>query len=101
MAGSFLNELVTDDRVRICGHCHSSVTENPSLLRTANSTNWAGQLSRDMRWVAYESNETDRFEIVVQQFPNSTGKWQISSGGGMMPRWRADGKELFYVGFGR
>ena len=56
-----------------------------------------GQLSRDMRWVAYESNETGRFEIVVQQFPNSTGKWQISSGGGMMPRWRADGKELFYV----
>jgi hypothetical protein len=47
--------------------------------------------------VAYESNETDRFEIVVQQFPNATGKTQISSGGGMMPRWRADGKELFYV----
>ncbi len=41
-----------------------------------------GQLSRDMRWVAYESNETGRFEIVVQQFPTSTGKWQITSGAG-------------------
>ena len=57
----------------------------------------SGQLSRDLRWIAYESNEAERFEIVVQAFRDPTVKWQISSGGGMMPRWRADGRELFYV----
>lgn len=56
-----------------------------------------GQFSKDMRWIAYESNESGRFEIVVQPFMNAGGKLQISTGGGMAPRWRADGKELFYV----
>jgi Tol biopolymer transport system component len=57
----------------------------------------SGRISRDLRWVAYESNEAGRFEIVVQAFRDPTVKWQISSGGGMQPRWRGDGKELFYV----
>jgi Tol biopolymer transport system component len=57
----------------------------------------SGRLSRDLRWVAYESNEAGRFEIVVQAFRDPTVKWQISSGGGMQPRWRDDGRELFYV----
>ena len=55
--------------------------------------------------MAYESNETGRFEIYVRPFiePDSTdrnrsaGKWQISSAGGSYPRWRRDGKELFYL----
>ena len=50
-----------------------------------------------MRWVAYESNESGRFEIVVQPFPQAIQKWQITIDGGIAPRWRADGKELFYV----
>ena len=57
----------------------------------------SGRISRDLRWVAYESNEAGRFEIVVQAFRDPTVKWQISSGGGMQPRWRGDGRELFYV----
>jgi Tol biopolymer transport system component len=56
-----------------------------------------GQLSPDGHWIAYETNETGRFEIVVQPFPQPTGKWQVSTAGGTQPRWRADGKELFYV----
>jgi Tol biopolymer transport system component len=71
--------------------------QKPIQIANREFDELGGQLSQDRRWVAYESNETDRFEIVVQQFPNATGKTQISSGGGMMPRWRADGKELFYV----
>jgi eukaryotic-like serine/threonine-protein kinase len=56
-----------------------------------------GQFSPDGRWLAYESNESGRFEIVVQQFPVPAGKWQVSTGGGIQPRWRADGKELYFI----
>src|SRR5204862_3161968 len=37
------------------------------------------------------------FEIVVQAFPESRGKWQVSTSGGSQPRWRADGKELYFI----
>ena len=55
-----------------------------------------GQFSPDGRFVAYETNESNRFEIVVQAFPVASGKWQISTGGGVQARWRADGKELYF-----
>jgi serine/threonine protein kinase len=55
------------------------------------------QFSPDGKWVAYVSNETGRFEVYVQSFPRSGGKWQISTGGGSQPRWREDGKELFFI----
>jgi Tol biopolymer transport system component len=55
------------------------------------------QFSPDGRWVAYASNETGRMEIYVSAFPTANGKWQVSSGGGEEPRWRQDGKELFYL----
>jgi Tol biopolymer transport system component len=55
------------------------------------------QLSPDGRWVAYASNETGSMEIYVSPFPSVNGKWQVSDGGGQEPRWRQDGKELFYV----
>jgi Tol biopolymer transport system component/predicted Ser/Thr protein kinase len=52
--------------------------------------------SPDTRFVAYQSNESGRFEIYVQSFPVASGKWQVSSSGGNDPSWRADGKELYY-----
>ncbi len=52
--------------------------------------------SPDVRFVAYQSNESGSQEIYVQSFPVASGKWQISSTGGSDPSWRADGKELFY-----
>jgi eukaryotic-like serine/threonine-protein kinase len=55
------------------------------------------QFSPDGRWVAYASNETGSLEIYVSAFPSVNGKWLVSSGGGQEPRWRQDGKELFYV----
>jgi dipeptidyl aminopeptidase/acylaminoacyl peptidase len=57
----------------------------------------AGQLSPDGKWIAYHSNESGHFEIYMQTFPPSGGRWQISTGGGGSPRWRADGKEIFYL----
>jgi Tol biopolymer transport system component len=56
-----------------------------------------GQFSPDGRWVAYMSDESGRLEVYVQPFPGPGGKWQISTGGGIDPRWRHDGKELFYI----
>jgi serine/threonine protein kinase len=56
-----------------------------------------GQFSPDGRWIAYQSNEAGRFEIYVVPFPSRSGKWQVSTGGGTAPRWRHDGKELFFL----
>jgi len=47
--------------------------------------------------VAYASDESSDSEIYVTSFPGANGKWQVSRGGGSEPRWRGDGKELFYI----
>ena len=47
--------------------------------------------------MAYQTNESGRFEVVVQPFPGAGGKWQVSTSGGVAPRWRADGKELYFL----
>jgi serine/threonine protein kinase/Tol biopolymer transport system component len=57
-----------------------------------------GQFSPDDHFVAYETNESGPFEIVVQTFPQPAGRWQVSLHGGTQPRWRADGKELYFIG---
>ena len=55
------------------------------------------QVSPDGRWLAYNTDESGRFEVYVQSFPApGGGKWQISKDGGWFPRWRRDGRELFY-----
>src|SRR5262249_3281535 len=56
-----------------------------------------GQFSPDGKWIAYQSNESGRFEIYVQPFAGPGGKFQISSNGGAQPRWNKNGKEIFYV----
>jgi serine/threonine-protein kinase len=55
-------------------------------------------LSPDGRWAAYESTETGRDEIYVRPFPNAQdGKWQVSTLGGINPKWAHSGRELFYI----
>jgi Tol biopolymer transport system component len=56
-----------------------------------------GRLSPNGRWMAYVSNQTGRDEVYVRPFPPSTGMWRISTEGGTEPRWRRDGRELFYI----
>jgi Tol biopolymer transport system component len=55
------------------------------------------KFSADGHFIAYYSDESGPYEVYVQPFPASGAKWQISSGGGMQPRWRPDGKELFFM----
>ncbi|HEX8817104.1 MAG TPA: protein kinase [Terriglobales bacterium] len=54
-------------------------------------------LSADGRWLAYQSNESGRPEIYITAFPAAGAKWQVSSNGGTTPKWRRDGKELFFL----
>lgn len=67
----------------------------PLLTDSASESN--GQISPDGKWVAYASNESGEWEIYVTTFPGAAGKFQVSRGGGSEPRWRGDGKEMFYL----
>ncbi|MGB6944517.1 MAG: hypothetical protein WBE37_19115, partial [Bryobacteraceae bacterium] len=65
----------------------------------------AGKFSPDMRWIAYSSSESGKYEVYVRPFdansadgsPPAGGKWQVSTAGGGAPRWNTNGKELFYL----
>ena len=65
------------------------------LLQTPYQTR-AATISPDGRWLAYASNDTNRFEVYVQPFPNLGARYQISSEGGAEPIWAKNGRELFY-----
>ena len=70
-------------------------TSRPVLQAAFNQE--AARLSPDGRWLAYESEESGAYEIHIRSFPGAGERRQISKGGGQQPRWRRDGKELFYV----
>jgi Tol biopolymer transport system component len=69
----------------------------PVPVAQTPSSELFGRFSPDGRWIAFQSGETGRAEIYVQPFPGPGPKLQISVGGGTRPRWRRDGRELFYV----
>jgi hypothetical protein len=56
-----------------------------------------GNISPNGRLVAYSSNDSGRFEVQVQTFPLSDRLWPVSTTGGYEPRWRADGREMYYL----
>jgi len=66
----------------------------PFLQTPANES--GGMFSPDGRWLAYESDESARWEVYVQPFPGPGGKVQISTEGGVEPVWARNGRELFY-----
>ncbi len=57
-------------------------------------------ISPDGHWIAYQSDDSGRPEVYVTSFPTPSGKTQASTSGGLQPRWRRDGKELFFVNQG-
>jgi serine/threonine protein kinase len=69
----------------------------PFLFAHGDYNESQGQFSPDGNWMAYVSDESGSPQVWVQSFPALTGKWQVSTDGGSEPRWRRDGKELFYV----
>jgi len=68
----------------------------PFSYLKASYANSGGQISPDGRWLAYVSNESGRPEVYVTAFPQAKGKWQVSSVGATTPRWRRDGREIFF-----
>ena len=74
------------------GHRKPVIYLPRASFRRANA-----QFSPDGLWMAYESEESGRPEVYVQAVPASSAKLTISSGGGGRPRWRRDGKELYYA----
>ena len=75
----------------------TSRDRTPRVVANTPAEEVLAQFSPDGRWVAYQTNESGRFEVVVQPFPDAGGKWQVSTAGGVAPRWRADGKELYFL----
>ena len=56
-----------------------------------------GVFSPDGKWIAYASDESGKFEVYVQPFPATGAKWQVSKNGGARPRWRRDGREIYWL----
>jgi dipeptidyl aminopeptidase/acylaminoacyl peptidase len=70
----------------------------PIPLLTSEFSEDQGRISPDGRWFAYSSNESGHWEVWVATFPKPTKRWRISTEGAGDPRWRRDGRELYYVG---
>jgi eukaryotic-like serine/threonine-protein kinase len=71
----------------------------PTPFANTASSEEQGRFSPDTHWIAYASDESGRSEVYIQPFPapsNGGSKTPISRDGGSQPRWRRDGKELFY-----
>lgn len=85
-----------DDNVSLVTLGNGSKGSVKPLLQTTFAERNA-EISPDGRWMAYESNESGRFEVYVRPFPNlDGGRWQVSTGGGTQAAWARNGRELFY-----
>ena len=71
-----------------------------SLLLQTPASERDTAFSPDGRWLTYLSSESGSPEVYVRSYSGPGGKWQVSTGGGIQPRWSRDGRELFYLGTG-
>jgi Tol biopolymer transport system component len=69
----------------------------PVRFLSTNAVESQAQLSPDGHWIAYYSSESGRGEIYLRQFPSGQAQWRVSNHGGVEPRWRNDGKEVYYL----
>jgi eukaryotic-like serine/threonine-protein kinase len=72
----------------------TSATATPFIATPAVEV--FADFSPDGRYLAYQSNESGRFEIYVEPFPKGGGRWQVSTEGGLRPKWARNGRELFF-----
>jgi Tol biopolymer transport system component len=70
----------------------------PSVFAKEGIKEPIARFSPDGRWIAYNSYESGVSRVYVAPFPEGAGRWQVSTADGYEPRWRADGKAIFYVG---
>jgi Tol biopolymer transport system component len=68
----------------------------PVPILSTRFNEYQPELSPDGRWLAYRSRESGANEIYVRAYPGPGDRWQVSTAGGTEPRWRADGRELYY-----
>jgi hypothetical protein len=72
--------------------------KKPFLYLESSYNKVQSQISPNGKWLAYSTNESGIYQIVIQTFPDPTrGRWQITEEGGMEPRWGSDGKFLYYL----
>jgi len=96
--GRFLSYITSDSAGRWdLGVLSVGGTSKPIRITKTPYNEMGSQFSSDGHWIAFESDESGRNEIYVQSFPGPGAKTIVSTGGGLQPRWRRDGQELFYV----
>jgi Tol biopolymer transport system component len=71
----------------------------PTIFRQTEFNESGARISPDGRWIVYHSDESGDFEVYVTTFPVAGRRWQVSSGNGVYPEWRADGGEIVYSDF--
>ena len=86
---------IGEDRISLLPVAGKDAAE--PLLEVKGANVDSGQVSPDGRWIAYRSDESGRNEIYISSFPKPTGKLQVSIAGGLNPRWKHDGRELYYL----
>lgn len=104
-----LNALSRDGRSVYFDHSHAATKASdiglvplvkdaqPTPIIATNAEEAASRLSPDGRWLAYESNESSRPQIYVRPAaPGASGRWQVSTTGGIEPKWSRDGRSLYY-----
>jgi eukaryotic-like serine/threonine-protein kinase len=88
-------------RNRLFVHWFKPGHKDDWVLPESHAASREATFAPDSKWLAYSSDESGRWKVYVVPFPDVNGKFQISSDGGMQPRWRRDGKELYYLGLDR
>jgi Tol biopolymer transport system component len=97
-----LSDVAGDGRLLVhegqtCTTVPTAGASKASPFLAGASLNACGRFNGDGRFVAYTLGESGRSELYVAPFPQGSPRLQVSRGGGREPRWRKDGKELFYV----
>jgi dipeptidyl aminopeptidase/acylaminoacyl peptidase len=96
LAVEAFNQQTGSDLLMVPAAAGRQIAEPIVFLRTS-SMEREPQISPDGRWIAYSSSAAGSRQVYVDTIPSSARPWQISSRLGRQPRWRGDGKELFYI----
>ena len=96
--GRFLTYYRTDPKTRLdTWVLPFEGDQKPFALLQSDFNESQGQFSPDAKWIAYISDQSGTPQVYVQSFPKPTEQQQISTNGGSQPRWRSEGRELFYL----